>query len=46
MTRYLELEEVIALHDMLIKQTGGMPGLHDMNLLDSALAQPRMTFDL
>jgi death-on-curing protein len=45
MTRYLALEEVIALHELAIKQSGGMPGLRDVALLESALAQPRLTFD-
>jgi death on curing protein len=45
MIRYLELNEVIALHELVIQQSGGRSGLHDVNLLDSALAQPRMTFD-
>lgn len=43
--RYLSLEEVVALHELVIEQSGGMPGLRDVNLLESALAQPQMTFD-
>jgi death-on-curing protein len=42
--RYLSLEEVLELHRMVIQQSGGMPGLRDPNGLESALAQPRMTF--
>ncbi|WP_152049289.1 type II toxin-antitoxin system death-on-curing family toxin [Tautonia marina] len=42
--RYLSLEEVIALHRMLIAQSGGSDGLRDPKTLDSAVAQPRMTF--
>ncbi len=41
---YLELLQVIALHAALIRATGGSPGLRDEGALDSALAQPRMTF--
>ena len=45
MTRYLTLEEVLALHVRVLEQSGGMGGISDLALLDSALAQPRMTFD-
>ena len=44
MTRYLEPEEILVLHELLMEQSGGSPGLRDWNLLDSAVAQPRMTF--
>lgn len=42
--RYLSLGEVIRLHQMLIESSGGAPGLRDLGLLHSALAQPRATF--
>jgi death on curing protein len=42
--RYLLLEEVLELHRMVIAQSGGSSGLRDLNALESALAQPRMTF--
>jgi death-on-curing protein len=42
--RYLTLDEVLALHRMVIAQSGGSPGLRDPGALDSAVAQPRMTF--
>ncbi len=42
--RYLTLEEVLALHRLLIEQAGGIDGLRDLNVLESAVAQPRMTF--
>ena len=45
MIRFLELGEVLELHRRLIVQTGGGPGLRDMAGLESALAQPRMSFD-
>ena len=41
---YLERDEVIQLHDMLIAQSGGSAGIRDLGLLDSALAQPQMSF--
>jgi death-on-curing protein len=42
--RYLSLEEVLELHRMVMQQSGGASGLRDLNVLESALAQPRMTF--
>jgi death-on-curing protein len=42
--RYLSLGEVLRLHQMLIEQSGGLGGIRDLGLLDSALAQPRATF--
>ncbi len=43
--RYLTIEQVIELHRLLIHQSGGIGGLRDRNALESALAQPMMTFD-
>jgi death-on-curing protein len=40
----LSKEEAIALHAAAIERFGGMPGLRDADLLDSALAQPLATF--
>ena len=42
--RYLTLNEVLELHGQIISQSGGMPGILNLNALESALAQPRMTF--
>ena len=42
--RYLTLGEVLALHQRLLAQTGGGEGLRDLGALESAVAQPRMTF--
>jgi len=42
--RHLSLAEVIELHRMVIEQAGGAPGLRDLGALESAVAQPRMTF--
>lgn len=42
--RYLSLAEVLQLHRLIIGQSGGAPGLRDLNALESALAQPHMTF--
>lgn len=42
--RYLSLAEVLELHRRVIEQAGGSMGLRDMGALESAVAQPRMTF--
>ena len=42
--RYLTLAEVLQLHARVISQTGGLGGLRDVGALESAVAQPRMTF--
>lgn len=43
--RYLSLKEVLDLHRQIIEQTGGALGVRDLGLVESALAQPVMTFD-
>ncbi|NBV46097.1 MAG: type II toxin-antitoxin system death-on-curing family toxin [Planctomycetia bacterium] len=45
MTRYLSLEEVLELHRLVVRQSGGSGGVRDLGGLESAVAQPRMTFD-
>jgi len=42
--RYLTVVEVLELHDRLLQQSGGMSGVRDLGGLDSAVAQPAMTF--
>jgi len=42
--RYLSLSEVLELHHLVLEQSGGAAGIRDMPALESALAQPRMTF--
>ena len=45
MTRqFLTVEEVISIHDLLIRQTGGAMGLRDMGALESALMRPMMGY--
>lgn len=44
MIRYLGLVEVLSLHRQIIEQSGGALGVRDLGALQSALAQPRMTF--
>jgi death on curing protein len=42
--RFLTLIEVLALHRRVIEQSGGTFGIRDMGLLESAIAQPQITF--
>lgn len=42
--RYLTLKEALELHRRIIEQSGGSDGVRDFGLLESALAQPLMTF--
>lgn len=42
--RYLPLGEIIQLHSRIIDSTGGVPGIRDLTLLKSAVAQPRVSF--
>jgi death-on-curing protein len=41
---FLDLEDVLAIHDRQIAEFGGAPGIRDQALLESALATPRATF--
>ena len=43
--RYLSLVEVLELHRLVVEQTGGSGAIRDLGLLQSAVAQPRMTFE-
>ena len=45
MVRYLSLSEVLELHHRLLSLTGGAGGIRDLGALESAVAQPRMTFE-
>jgi death-on-curing protein len=42
--RYLTLNEVLELYRRIMEQSGGSVGIHDLDALESALAQPRVTF--
>ena len=42
--RYLILSEVLELYRRVMEQSGGTMGIRDLGALESALAQPRMTF--
>ena len=41
---WLSREECLALHDMMLSDFGGLAGIRDENLLESALARPRQLF--
>lgn len=43
--RYLALDEVLGLHELVLDQSGGAGGIRDLGAVDSAVAQPQMTFD-
>jgi death-on-curing protein len=43
--RYLTLGELIALHRAILAATRGAEGIRDLGALESALAQPKATFD-
>lgn len=43
--RYLSREEILALHRLVIAQSGGSAGIRDYGVLRSAVAQPHITFD-
>jgi death-on-curing protein len=38
---FLELEDVLALHDEALRRHGGQSGVRDLGLLESAVAMPR-----
>ena len=41
MTHYLTVQTVIRIHDEIIQLDGGLPGIRDKNLLESALEVPK-----
>lgn len=44
MIKFLKREIILRFHDDQIERYGGSPGIRDLGLLDSALAQPEMSF--
>ena len=42
--RYLTLAEVLDLHRRVLEQSGGADGVRDLGGVESAVAQPQMTF--
>ena len=43
--RYLSIVEILELHDSVISSSGGARGIRDIGALESAVNQPRLTFD-
>ena len=43
--RNLSISEVFELHDRIISSSGGSRGIRDLSALESAINQPRQTFD-
>jgi len=43
--RYLTLAEVLHLHDRVLEATGGSAGVRDLGVIESAVAQPKATFE-
>ena len=43
--KFLSLFHILELHRQIIAQSGGSLGIRDVGTLESALAQPKMTFD-
>ena len=41
---FLTIEEVIAIHDLTVRELGGSLGLRDMGALESALLRPQMGY--
>jgi death-on-curing protein len=41
---FLTIEEVVTLHDLQLKHFGGLQGIRDTGLLESALAMPQAGF--
>ena len=41
---FLDIEDVIEIHRQQIEEIGGLDGIRDVRLLDSALAQPMAAF--
>ncbi len=44
MIRYLTLVEILDIHHQVTQRSGGAKGIRDLGALESAIAQPRMTF--
>jgi death-on-curing protein len=44
MIRYITLLEILNLHDQILQESTGASGIRDLGALESAIAQPYMTF--
>lgn len=43
--KFLTVSKALRIHRLVLGQSGGMDGVHDLGLLESAIAQPQATFD-
>jgi len=43
--KYITPQQVLAIHDQMIKRFGGSAGVRDLGLVESAVARPQATFD-
>ncbi|HML96608.1 MAG TPA: type II toxin-antitoxin system death-on-curing family toxin [Thermodesulfobacteriota bacterium] len=43
--RYLTLNEVLRIYEVIMEKSGGLAGVRDMGMLSSCVAQPRMVFN-
>jgi len=43
--KYLTPQQVLAIHDQMVKRFGGSRGIRDIGLVESAVARPMATFD-
>jgi death-on-curing protein len=43
--RFLSVENVMQIHDDTLREEGGLPGIRDLGLLESAVAMPRAMYD-
>lgn len=44
MLRYPRLRDVLFFHEEALRTSGGMPGIREIGLIESALARPRASF--
>ena len=44
MTHYLTMDEVVLMHEILIRKFGGSPGLRDRGALDRAIHRPQSSY--
>lgn len=42
--RSLTIDEILETYQRIMEQSGGLPGIRDFGALESAIAQPHMTF--
>lgn len=41
---YLKVNQILVIHDEIIEETDGSPGIRDIHLLESAAARPQASF--